>query len=295
MDMKQISPETRRRLEDFQRDEITGSVLYAKIARRQKDENNKRAFEEISKAERSHYEIWKGYTKREIAPNGFRVGFFLLMSGVLGITFTLKLFEKFEGAGIRELEAVEQEFPEVRAIIAEEEEHEARLMDMVDEERLHYVGAVVLGLNDALVELTGTIAGLTFALASNRLVALSGIITGISATLSMAASNYLSQRAEGNPKALKSSAYTGVAYLLTVALIVLPYLLLPNDWYVAAFAIMICAVILVILTFNYYISVAQGTSFWKRFGEMMLISLGVAALSFGIGLAAKALLGINVD
>ena len=128
----------------------------------------------------------------------------------------------------------------MRAIIAEEEEHEARLMQMVDEERLHYVGSIVLGLNDALVELTGTIAGLTFALASNRLVALSGIITGVSATLSMAASNYLAQRAEGNPKALKSSAYTGIAYLLTVILIVLPYLLLPNDWYVAAFAIMIC-------------------------------------------------------
>ncbi len=294
MDMKQINPEMQQRLERFQRDEITGSVLYAKIARRQKDENNRRAFEEISKAERSHYEIWKGYTGREITPNGFRVGFFLLMSRILGITFTLKLFEKFEEAGIRELEAVEQEFPEVRAIIAEEEAHESRLMEMVDEERLHYVGAIVLGLNDALVELTGTIAGLTFALASNRLVALSGIITGVSATLSMAASNYLSQRAEGNPKALKSSAYTGVAYLLTVILIVLPYLLLPNDWYVAAFAIMIAGVILVILTFNYYISVAQGTSFWKRFGEMMLISMGVAALSFGIGLAAKALLGINV-
>jgi VIT1/CCC1 family predicted Fe2+/Mn2+ transporter len=294
METRQIRPETQKLLERFQRDEITGSVLYAKIARRQKDENNKRAFEEISRAERSHYEIWKGYTRREIAPNRARIGLFLFMSRVLGITFTLKLFEKFEETGIRELEAVEQEFPEVREIIAEEEEHESRLMQMVDEERLHYVGSIVLGLNDALVELTGTIAGLTFALASNRLVALSGIITGVSATLSMAASNYLAQRAEGNPKALKSSAYTGVAYLLTVILIVLPYLLLPNDWYIAAFAIMIAGVILVILTFNYYVSVAQDMPFWKRFGEMMLISLGVAALSFGIGLAAKALLGINV-
>jgi len=151
-----------------------------------------------------------------------------------------------------------------------------------------------LGLNDALVELTGTIAGLTFALASNRLVALSGIITGVSATLSMAASNYLAQRAEGNGEALKSSAYTGVAYLITVVLIVLPYLLLPNDWYVAAFVIMISAVVLVILFFNYYISVAQDLPFWKRFGEMVVISLGVAALSFAIGLLAKSILGIEV-
>ena len=96
MEVKRIHPETLKRIERFQRDEMTGSVLYAKIARRQKDENNKRAFEEISKAERSHYEIWKGYTKREIAPNGFRVGLFLVMSRVLGITFTLKLFESLK-------------------------------------------------------------------------------------------------------------------------------------------------------------------------------------------------------
>ena len=57
---------------------------------------------------------------------------------------------------------------------------------------------------------------------------------------------------------------------------------------------MIAAVVLIILSFNYYISVAQDLPFWKRFGEMVLISLGVAALSFAIGLAAKHLLGINV-
>ena len=83
-------------------------------------------------------------------------------------------------------------------------------------------------------------------------------------------------------------------YMNAVALIVLPYLLLPNDWYVAAFVIMIAVVVLVILFFNYYVSVAQSLPFWKRFGEMVLISLGVAALSFAIGLAAKALLGVNV-
>lgn len=291
---RKISPETLKRIARFQKDERTGGALYEKIAARQKDESNKRAFLEIARAEHSHYEVWKNFTGRDVAPDRARVFWFLLMSRILGVTFTLKFFERTEELGIREMEAVERELPEVRPIIAEEEEHEERLMAMVDEERLHYVGAIVLGLNDALVELTGAIAGLTFALASNRLVALSGIITGVSATLSMAASNYLAQRAENNPQALKSSVYTGVAYLITVVLIVLPYLLLPDGWYAAAFAIMIAAVVLVILFFNYYVSVAQGLPFWKRFGEMVAISLGVAALSFAIGLAAKALLGVDL-
>jgi len=290
----EISAGLKNRLIKMQRDELTGSLLYEKIAARQKDAKNRQAFQDIARAERGHYATWKGYTKQDVAPARVRIAWFLLMSRLLGVMFTIKFFEKNEDTGISGLRSIEKELPEASAIIAEEEEHENRLMEMIDEERLHYVGSIVLGLNDALVELTGTIAGLTFALANNRLVALSGIITGVSATLSMAASNYLAQRADGNPKALKSSVYTGVAYLITVVLIVLPYLLLPNSWYVAAFVIMIATVVLVILGFNYYVSVAQGLPFFKRFGEMVLISLGVAALSFAIGLAAKHLLGVNV-
>ncbi len=289
-----ITAELMKKLLKMQRDEITGSVLYGRIAARQKDENNKRAFTEISRAERGHYETWRSYTKQDIAPDRMRIALFSLLSRVLGVTFTIKFFEKGEDLGLRDLREIERELPEVRQVMADEETHETKLMSMIDEERLHYVGSIVLGLNDALVELTGTIAGLTFALANNRLIALSGIITGVAATLSMAASNYLAQRADGNKEALKSSVYTGVAYLLTVIAIVLPYLLLPNQLYVLAFAIMIAVVVLIILSFNYYISVAQGLPFWKRFGEMILISLGVAALSFGIGLAAKSILGINV-
>ena len=278
----------------FQQDEINGSLLYERIAKRQKDEKNKAALTEISKEERGHYEIWKKYTGRDVRPNRFKISFFSFLSLVLGFTFTIKYFEKGENVGIEELRHFEKEIPEIRHILKEEEGHEDRLMKMMDEERLHYVGSMVLGLNDALVELTGAVAGLTFALANTRLVALSAIIMGVSATLSMAASNYLAQRADGNDKALKSSAYTGIAYLVTVALMVTPYLLLPNDFYVTAFAVMIAVVILIIFVFNYYISVAQSLPFWRRFAEMTAISLGVAVISFIIGLAAKALLGIDV-
>ena len=124
---------------------------------------------------------------------------------------------------------MQKELPEAAKMLEDERRHEKELYNMLDEERLHYVGAMVLGLNDALVELTGAIAGVTFALANTRLVALTGIITGVSATFSMAASNYLAERADNNPKALKSSIYTGMAYLITVALLVLPYLLFPTN------------------------------------------------------------------
>ena len=46
---------------------------------------------------------------------------------------------------------------------------------MLDEERLRYIGSVVLGLNDALIELTGALAGLTLALQNTQLNLLLGL------------------------------------------------------------------------------------------------------------------------
>ncbi len=290
----QPSPSILQRILQFQRDELTSSILYEYIAGRQKDEGNRTALMEIAKAERSHYKTWKGYTGQELRPNMLKIFFYKIIHMLLGDTFTIKLFEIGETFGAQELREIEGEIPEARTIMKEEEEHEDRLLEMVDEERLHYIGSMVLGLNDALVELTGTIAGLTFALMNTRLVALSGIITGVSATLSMAASNYLAERADGNAKALKSSFYTGMAYLVTVALMVLPYLLLPNSLYLAAFAILLAVVVMIIAVFNYYVSVVQSIPFWPRFAEMGTISLSVAAISFVIGLLAKRLLGIEI-
>jgi VIT1/CCC1 family predicted Fe2+/Mn2+ transporter len=290
----EISPKVRQKLLSFQKTELNDSLLYESIAGRQKDESNKTALLSLAKVERSHCEVWKGYTGQKVRPNRLLIFAQNFLCRVLGATFTIKFLEKNEYAAAKRYRPLVQEIPEIPAIIAEEDEHEARLVAMIDEERLHYAGAMVLGLNDALVELTGTIAGLTFALASTRLAALSGIITGISATLSMAASNYLAERADGNKKALTSSVYTGTAYLVTVALMVLPYLLLPDAMYVTAFVVMLAVVALIIFLFNYYLAVAQSLSFWRRFGEMAIISLSVAVVSFAIGLLAKSLLGIDV-
>ena len=178
--------------------------------------------------------------------------------------------------------------------IADEESHEQALLAMLDEERLSYVGSMVLGMNDAMVEMTGTLAGLTLAMQNTRLIALSGLITGIAATLSMASSEYLSSKSEGRPDALKSASYTGVAYLVTVALLILPYLLFDESHYLWAMGTMVVIVLLILVVFNYYLSVAQDLPFKKRFGQMAGISLGVAALSFVIGILVKQFLGVDI-
>jgi len=289
-----LSPRVNGLILKFQRDEITGATLYEFIAARQKDPTNREAFEQMARAEASHYEVWKGYSGRDIRPQVIKVLIFKLFSLLFGITFTIRYFEQSEQMGAADMATILAELPEAASIMADEIEHEGRLIEMIDEERLRYVGSMVLGLNDALVELTGSIVGFTFALANTRMVALSAIIVGVSATLSMAASNFLAERAEGNKNALKSSAYTGIAYLVTVALLVTPYMLLPNHLSLVALVTMLMLVILIIMAFNYYTAVAQSLPFWQRFAEMAAISLGVAAVSFAIGLVAKLLLGVDV-
>ncbi|MBR0359831.1 MAG: VIT1/CCC1 transporter family protein, partial [Clostridia bacterium] len=244
--------------------------------------------------ERAHYEIWKKYTELDMKPQKLKIFKYTLIARVLGFTFAVKLMENGEEAAQGEYALLAEEVEESIGIKNQEEEHEASLLEMLDEERLQYVGSMVLGMNDALVELTGSLAGFTFAMQNTRLIALSGLIIGISATFSMASSEFLAARSEGRDDALKSCTYTGVAYLITVALLVLPYLLIGNENYMIALFVMIAVVLLIIAGFTYYISVAQGEKFKPRFLEMALISVSVAVLSFFVGILAKKFLGVEI-
>ena len=281
-------------IKKMQQNELTESVIYEKIARFAKGDENKKTLLRLATEERAHYEIWKKYTELDMKPQKLKIFKYTLIARVLGFTFAVKLMENGEEAAQGEYALLAEEVEESIGIKNQEEEHEASLLEMLDEERLQYVGSMVLGMNDALVELTGSLAGFTFAMQNTRLIALSGLIIGISATFSMASSEFLAARSEGRTDALKSCTYTGVAYLITVALLVLPYLLIGNENYMIALFVMIAVVLLIIAGFTYYISVAQGEKFKPRFLEMALISVSVAVLSFFVGILAKKFLGVEI-
>lgn len=291
-----LSQQTLAQLRRFQVGELTECLIYTRVADliEKKAPENAAVLRRVGAEEHKHAEIWRGYTGFDARPDLRRVRHFVFLARVFGFTFAMKKMEGGEAGAQKAYGLLFDEVPAARQICADEARHESELLAMLDEERLHYVGSMVLGLNDALVELTGTLAGLTFALQNNRLVALSGLITGASATLSMASSEFLSARSEGRSDALKSCTYTGIAYLITVTLLVLPYLLLPAGAYLISLLIMLVTVVLIIAGFSYYVSVAQGLSFKKRFGEMALISLSVAVISFIIGLIVKQCLGIDL-
>lgn len=290
----QLSPEALAQVRIFQQNEVTESEVYRRIAAGTKDESNRAALLRIADEEAKHAAIWQRYTGEAMKPQRGKVLRFSLIARVFGFTFAVKLMERGEEKAQISYEELAKEAPEALGIRADEESHEQALLAMLDEERLSYVGSMVLGMNDAMVEMTGTLAGLTLAMQNTRLIALSGLITGIAATLSMASSEYLSSKSEGRPDALKSASYTGVAYLVTVALLILPYLLFDESHYLWAMGTMVAIVLLILVVFNYYLSVAQDLPFKKRFGQMAGISLGVAALSFVIGILVKQFLGVDI-
>lgn len=156
-----------------------------------------------------------------------------------------------------------------------------------------YIGAIVLGMNDALVELTGALAGFTMALGNNRLIALAGFTTGVAATLSMAASEFLSQEADENVKRPgKAALFTGIAYLLTVSILLIPYFICNSPYVALAICLLLGGLIIFIFTWS--VSKIRKTCFKRYFLRMLCISFGVAAIAFFISWLAKTLWGIDV-
>ena len=271
----------KKKLLEFQREEITEYHFYMILSRRIRGEN-KAVLERIAKEEKKHYEILKRHTGEDVEPDKTKLLKYSILQRVFGLTFAIKLMEKGEKGAQEGYSLVSDKIPEIKKVIEEEEEHEKLLINLIDEEKLEYVGSMVLGLNDALVELTGTLAGLTLALRNTRLIGMAGLITGFAASLSMAASEFLSRKSEGGEKnPVKASIYTGTSYIITVILLILPYILFKN--YLIALSFTILIGVFVVFVFTFFVLVVKELDFKKRFFEMAGISLSVSFISFLVG------------
>ena len=280
-------------LERFQKDEINGYTIYLKLSGlKGVSTKNAEILRQIASDEKKHYEILKKYTKKEIKPNSLVVFFYVLMAYIFGIVFSIKMMEAGEDKAQQNYSSILKDVKEAESIIKDEENHEKHLVEMLKEERIEYISSMVLGISDAIVELTGALAGVSLALQNPRLIGVVGVVTGISAALSMGSSEYLSQKSEGQQQPLKAAFYTTVAYFITVIMLVVPFFIFEKLLF--ALLLMFFDATVVILFFSFFVSVVKEVSFKKSFFEMFIISFSVSIISFGIGYLARKILNINV-
>lgn len=286
-----FSPELRQRLWCAARNEITEHMIYQHVAGRMQSGTNREVLERIAAQEKGHYEQWRAILGEDVAPSWWKVRLYSMLARFFGLSFSLRLMEKGESLSGKVYGEIGKDIPEALAVMEDEQRHEQELLGLINEKMLQYVSSFVLGLNDALVELTGALAGLTLALQETRLIASVGLITGIAAALSMSAAEYLSTKEEKGKNALQAGAITGITYLITVILLILPYFFVSNA--VIALLITIFIALIIIFLFTFYTSVARRLPFGRRFLEMAAISLGVATVNFFIGFAVKQTFGVE--
>ncbi len=288
-----MTPEIKQYIRQFYLDEALDAAVYTVLAKKTKSEHNRKVLEAIARDEQSHKAQWAALLDELPGLSVFRVWFFIFLAKIFGLTFVLNLMESGETKAIEKYQSISEQFPIARKILADENRHEAELAAMIEEDGLSYISSMVLGLNDALVELTGALAGFTLALNDNKMIGLAGFITGVAATLSMAASEYLSKKTDaGGKHPLKAATYTGLAYMFTVALLLAPYCIFSAPLVSLVFCLLTAA--LIILGFTYFVSVVRKSSFLRGFREMLTISFSVALISFLIGWGARIWLRIDV-
>jgi VIT1/CCC1 family predicted Fe2+/Mn2+ transporter len=288
----QLNPQVKELLVKIQEKEITEHVVYGKLSEKVKGKNSK-ILNQISQDELRHYNEWKQYTKTEIKPNKFTILKYLIIAQIFGIMFMMKLLEGNEEKAQINYSKISKELPNANQIRAEEVKHEKLLIDMIDEKRLNYLSSIISGLNDAMIELAGELAGFTFALQNPALIGFAGLIAGIAQFLSSSASEielFLTERTIENKEAIKKSVFEGSIYLITVFFLIIPFFLVQNPF--VAMGIAAVNSFIIIIFFTYYVSVVKELPLKKMFSITILITIGIAVLSFIIGWIVKTVLNL---
>ncbi len=274
----------------FQRNEITEHFVYLAYARAAHGKNRE-ILDRIAADELGHYHQFFKYTNQEIPPDRLKVRFYRLCALFFGLTFGMKVMENGEKRAEKAYSRFGGTMPEIAQIIRDEANHERSLIGLITEERLSYMGSMVLALNNSIQEFSGIAVGLTFAMGNAGLIGSTILISGLAATLAMSASEYLSQKAEetrtSGRSPVKAISWAGGIYLSVVLVIALPYLLFTNCY--AALALGASAVLTIIMVFTFYMAVVKGLRYRAVLLETLAVFALVVGLSSLIGLGAKRL------
>jgi VIT1/CCC1 family predicted Fe2+/Mn2+ transporter len=286
--MTMMSTEAEKKAIEFCIDEYRDHYIYTALGRREKDPERRRILEKLAEEEYKHYMFWKRLLggKCEAKVSKLFLWIIILSRLVLGLTFTLKMLERGEEKTIQEYKDYlgnlsGEDRKELEQIIEDEESHESSLMSQIDEAVVRYMSFIVLGLADAIVEITGVHAGFLGVTSSTIVAGIAGLVVGFSAAISMASAAYLQAKHDFEKNPVSSALVTGLSYIGAVVVLASPYFATHNM--LLAFLVSVSFAITLIATFTFYGSVVFDKKFLREFVESTGLMLGTAFAAYFFG------------
>lgn len=194
----------------FYQDELNDHLTYQELVGKSSDSSFKTNMTRIAGMEHAHSEFWKSMLEAQnvslppIRVNRGRLLALRFLSLFINPILLVSLLELGETSAVRhymyffrhaDLDPVEKR--RLRAIILDEIEHETYFKQTAQTLGVGNLRDFVLGMNDGLVELLGTVAGLSAVYPGNPLlVAVSGLVVGIAGSLSMGIGAFVSVRSQ---------------------------------------------------------------------------------------------------
>jgi VIT1/CCC1 family predicted Fe2+/Mn2+ transporter len=272
----------------YAREELFNVHFYSWLAAQVRVPALKEILQAFAEEERRHYDFWRSYVGEETGYSRFRLWWYKILVWLLGPTFVIKLLERGEHKTIESYKRLAESLPASQreallALVEDEEKHEEAFMAAIgqSEPRVRYVGFIVLGLSDAIIEVTGVHAGFLGVSHRPLVAGIAGLIVGFAASISMASAAYLQAKQNDSVSALRSALYTGVSYLLAVVALALPYFFTQKmAW---AFWLSVGVAIGLIMAFVYYSCVLFERNFRAEVIESVAVLGGTTALSYGFG------------
>jgi len=278
-------------------DEYTDHLVYRKLAERDNDPERKTILENLSQQEKAHFEFWHDVLG-DYQPRVRRLflHFVLMLRYLFGLTFAVKFLERHEEQVIAEYRSILPHFDgsnkeRLEQMIADEEEHENFFIRQIDESVVKYLGFIVLGLADAIIEITGVHAGFLGVTSSTKMAGVAGLIVGFAAAISMASAAYLQAKQDPGRNPFASSLITGFSYILAVVFLAMPYFLTGHM--LLAFSISLMMAMLLTAYFTFYSAVLFDRHFVREFLESAVLTLGTAIATYFFGELIGRLFGIH--
>ncbi len=269
-------------------DEFSDFTLYDRLARTvTRDSPFAEVLRALSTTEKGHFEFWKKYVPEE-QPKLARLKLYwvLFLRKFLGLTFATRYLDRHEANVVVRYNELRPLIPEADltafdAMVADEKEHEKEFAMKAESSAIRYISFIVLGLADALVEISGIHAGWLGLFEKTELAGLAGVVAGGAASMAMASAAFAQAKQGFHGSASLSAVYTGIFYFVTAVILATPYFL-TSSMLLALFSSLALAVAILAMT-TWYSIVIQQKPFLKDFLEILAILFGATILVFLLG------------